>query len=155
MRISSSLMLIFLWGISINLSHAKSSDWLTTLPSGEQMEKVAKHLRGFDMTMMEVGMRYTELFWAGMDENWENASYQLGKIEKTIKLGIERRPKRAGNAKIFLASLNKLKSSLKKKNISDFKEQFLQLRESCNKCHASEKVSFFKVKTPKVRILPF
>ena len=72
-----------------------------------------------------------------------------------VKLGIERRPKRAGNAKIFLASLNKLKSSLKKKNISDFKEQFLQLRESCNKCHASEKVSFFKVKTPKVRILPF
>jgi hypothetical protein len=38
---------------------------------------VEKHLRGFDATMVEVGYRYVELYWAGRDANWSYADYQI------------------------------------------------------------------------------
>jgi hypothetical protein len=39
----------------------------------DKFDHVARQLRGFDMAMMEVGYRYTELFWAGQDKNWDYA----------------------------------------------------------------------------------
>jgi len=48
--------------------------------------------------MAEVGYRFTEMYWAGKDRNWPYARYQLHKIETTLKLGVERRPKRAASA---------------------------------------------------------
>ncbi len=52
--------------------------------------------------MVETGHRYMVLYWAGLDSNWEFAVYQLGKIQHTIELGIERRPKRGPSAHGFL-----------------------------------------------------
>ena len=43
--------------------------------SGQHWQTVEKHLRGLDVAMMEIGYRYAELYWAGMDSNWEYADY--------------------------------------------------------------------------------
>ena len=49
----------------------------------EKLETIENQFRGFDMAMVETGYRYQELYWAGQDENWEYADYQL---EKTAKI---------------------------------------------------------------------
>ena len=67
-----------------------------------QIETIEKQFRGFDMTMVETGYRYQELYWAGQDENWDYAQYQIEKIRKTLKNEFERRPKRAKSAEVFL-----------------------------------------------------
>lgn len=59
-----------------------------------QIDTIARHLRGNDLAMWEVGYRYSELYWAGANENWDLADYQLTKIRLAIDLAIERRPGR-------------------------------------------------------------
>jgi hypothetical protein len=121
----------------------------------EKINTIEKQFRGFDNTMVETGYRYQELYWAGQDQNWEYADYQLEKIKTAIENGIERRPKRANSAKVFLTyGLPEMKKVLENRSSSTFNEGFKTLTANCNSCHAMEKVPFFAVKTPSDRQSP-
>lgn len=80
---------------------APQTTWLAIDPQARGAQ-VERHLRGFDMAMMEVGHRYIDLYWAGQDGNWEAAAYQLEKIRLAIENGLERWPNRAVSARPFL-----------------------------------------------------
>src|SRR5688572_333197 len=69
----------------------------------EKFNQIEKQLRGLDKTMAEVGYRFTELYFAGKEHNWDYAKYQAEKMDLAIRLGLERRPKRAQSAQFFLA----------------------------------------------------
>lgn len=121
----------------------------------EKLAQVARHLRGFDTMMIEVGYRYAELFWAGNDRNWEFAAYQLDKIRLTTELGIERRPKRGASANDFLkATVPQLKEAIIQKDSALFEQRFAILTAQCNACHAIEKMPFVQVRPPKIRVSP-
>jgi len=74
-------MVVFLFACNYRDKNKSSGPdgWLKGDES-QKFETIAKQLRGFDMAMVETGYRYQELYWAGKDENWEYASYQ---VEKT------------------------------------------------------------------------
>lgn len=105
--------------------------------------------------MVETGYRYQELYWAGQDENWEYADYQLEKIKIAIENGLERRPKRAKSAEHFLTSvLPEMKKSLQSRDTVIFNENFQTTTINCNSCHAMEKVPFFSVQISTKRQSP-
>jgi hypothetical protein len=79
----------------------------------ERFALVAKHLRGFDVAMLETGHRYAELYWAGRDRNWPFAQYQIDKIRTAIGNGLERRPNRAASAAMLDGPLNRIRSRLR------------------------------------------
>lgn len=115
----------------------------------EQIETIEKQFRGFDMAMVETGYRYQELYWAGQDENWEYADYQLKKIAKTIKNGLERRPKRSKSAESFLnVTIPEMEKALQKRDSTAFSKQFDLLTNSCTNCHQMENVPTFIVQKP-------
>lgn len=121
----------------------------------EKLETIENQFRGFDMAMVETGYRYQELYWAGKDQNWEYADYQLEKIKKAIEYGLERRPKRKSSAQHFLTvTLTQMNEALKKRDTVVFNKNFEMLTNSCISYHAMEKVPFFTVKTPKERQSP-
>lgn len=129
-------------------------DWIKGTET-EQIKTIEKQFRGFDNTMVETGYRYQELYWAGQDENWEYADYQLDKIKLVIENGLERRPKRAKSAEHFLTYvLPEMKKSLEKKDIEVFNKNFQTMTINCNSCHAMEKVPFFSVQIPTDRQSP-
>lgn len=131
-----------------------ADDWVRG-PQAEKFQLVSKHLRGFDMAMVETGHRYSELYWAGQDRNWDYAAYQLDKIRLTIELGIERRPKRAASAQQFLTNaIPPMKQAIEKKNADAFDAQFKMLTLSCNICHAMEQMSFVQIRPPEHRASP-
>jgi hypothetical protein len=70
--------------------------------TAERFAQVEKHLRGLDVGMAEIGYRYSELFFAVKDRNWDYADYLLGKIQLVLDLAVERRPKRGKSARAFL-----------------------------------------------------
>jgi len=135
-------------------SRENSKDWLASGSTYERFFKVSKHLRGFDMAMAEVGYRFSELYWAGQDKNWEFAKYHLEKIRAAIKNGIERRPKRAQSAQIIYPSLDMLEKSLGLKDSAQFKSAMENLKNTCNACHSTEKVQFIQVEFPLQRLSP-
>jgi hypothetical protein len=76
-------------------SAPEHASWLLQGTTDERFIRVAQHLRGFDVAMVETGYRYAELYWAGQDQNWEYAKYQVDKVRTAIQNGVARRPRRA------------------------------------------------------------
>jgi hypothetical protein len=113
-----------------------------------------KHLRGFDVALVETGYRYGELYWAGKDENWEYATYQLEKIETAVANGTERRPKRAASARMLEGALAPVKNAIGRRDAAGFDAAFTTLTATCNACHVAERVPFVHVELPRVRLSP-
>jgi hypothetical protein len=113
-----------------------------------------KHLRGFDVALVETGYRYGELYWAGKDENWEYATYQLEKIETAVANGTERRPKRAASARMLEGALAPVKNAIGRRDAAGFDAAFTTLTATCNACHVAERVPFVHVEPPRVRLSP-
>jgi hypothetical protein len=131
-----------------------SPTWLSRDP-GEQQVQLERHLRGFDVAMVEVGHRYVELYWAGEDANWEAARYELQKMRLAIENGLERRPKRAASAQPFLAGpLAAMEDALAARDPELFATRFQALTAACNDCHVREQVPFFEIHPPEARISP-
>ena len=149
-QMSIILIIVLLFSCSSKKATPKEGDGWLKGDNDRKFETISKHFRGFDMAMMEVGYRYTELYWAGQDQNWDYALYQLDKIKLTVENGIERRPKRAHSAKIFLDnSINEMKEAIQQPNKPAFNNGFAIFQTACHSCHISEKVSFIKVDLPK------
>jgi CRISPR/Cas system CSM-associated protein Csm2 small subunit len=120
--------------------------------SGQRWQTVEKQLRGLDVAMMEIGYRYEELYWAGVDSNWEYADYQLTKIRLSLENALDRRPKRrASSEEKFFPSLDEMKRAADTRKRAAFEEAFGRLTASCNSCHVAEGVASFHVEPPSVR----
>ena len=130
----------------------------TTWLSGsdeQRFDRVARQMRGFDMAMMEVGYRYTELHWAGQDRNWDYAKYQCEKIQHVIELAMERRTNRAPSAQWFLTNaIPPMKAAIEAKDSARFEKQLPFFTAACNTCHAMEKMPFITVRAPERRLSP-
>lgn len=130
---------------------AATEDWVRGTDD-ERFALVSKHLRGFDMAMVETGHRYAELYWAGQDRNWGYARYQLDKMQLAIELGLERRPKRAASAQLLLTNaVPLLRQAIEQKDAAAFATQFQWLTASCNVCHAMEQMPFVRIQPPEHR----
>lgn len=145
--------------ISLSLFSCKESDskgaqgkWLKG-STEDQIKSIENQFRGFDKTMIEIGYRYEKLYWAGQDENWEFASYQLDKMNTAIEDGLERRPKRAKSADFFLTEvLPIVDQAIKEKDTVTFNKSFKNMVINCNSCHLKEEVPFVHVKMPVSRL---
>lgn len=134
---------------------AGSDGWLTGHIQ-QKFDTLAEQHQGFSRTMIEVGYRYTELYWAGEDENWEFAEYQIEHIAEAMELGIQRRPARGRSAEMFMNhALPAISQAVEQRDRHAFREQFQNLAMHCNACHAMEDVGFIHVRIPTERHLPW
>jgi putative heme-binding domain-containing protein len=125
--------------------------WLR-VGDGEHFAQLERQMRGFDITMMEVGYRYDELVEAVKSRNFEYAKYQTDKIGHAINLGIERRPKRANSAKPFLdAEIPKMLLAIAKENAEQLDSAIQEFHKGCIRCHRSENVLFMGSRFAKIQ----
>lgn len=134
----------------------KAGGWLEKLPPDKRTEAIDRQFRGFDMAMFEVNYRYIEMYFAGIEGNWDYALYTGEKIAWAMMNGYERRPKRRANAEtiFFKEAYPKVLDAIRKKDIALFKERIDALRHACNACHGAEKVQFIRVGIPTIRQTP-
>ena len=78
----SIIALLLLWSCGKNQEQNAQGKWIKGTEQ-EKLETIENQFRGFDMAMVETGYRYQELYWAGQDENWEYADYQIEKQLRT------------------------------------------------------------------------
>jgi hypothetical protein len=121
----------------------------------EKFNEVAHQLQGFSRTMWEVSYRYTELYFAGMDENWDYANYQLEHIDEAMEQGLIRRPSHEESAQTFVkVVIPAMQDAIDAKDSDAFINAFNIMTTNCNACHAMEEVAFITVKTPERRLSP-
>ena len=131
-----------------------NGDWLRGTPR-EQTPILEKHLRGLDVAMFEIGYRFTEIYFAGQDRNWDYAKYHAEKIDLALRLALERRPKRGPSSQPFLnEALPVVMKAIESQDQAQFYEAMERLRSSCMKCHTDEQVPHFTVEFPEHRLAP-
>ncbi len=117
------------------------------------VEAIERQFDGYSRAMMEVHYRYDELYWAGQDQNWEYADYQLEHIEEAIEKGFERRPARKANSLDFLgAPTDILQQAIDAKSLEQFNRAFIMYNAACQSCHIKEDVAFIKTIIPEKRL---
>lgn len=121
----------------------------------EKFDEVAHQLGGFSRTMVEVGYRYSELYWAAMDENWGYADHQVEHIIEAMEDGLKRRPSRAESAEEFMKeTLPYMESLVEKEDKEEFLKGFQIFTSACNACHAKEGESAIMIQLPLNRTSP-
>jgi hypothetical protein len=125
--------------------------WLKGTPD-EKLAQVERHLRGLDVSMAEIGYRYGELLAAGRTRNWDYAQYQTEKIDLTLRLAVERRPKRAKSSEAFLSeSLPPVLEAIKSRNGVQLDAALDRLHAGCVQCHKAENVLYFKESVDRIK----
>jgi hypothetical protein len=133
---------------------AGSDGWLTG-DAHQKFETIAAQLGGFDQTMIEVGYRYQMLYWAGEDENWALARYQIEEMEGALERGFQRRPARQENARTLMETiLPQLDEAALRQDQALYRERFEAMRANCISCHVLEDVAYMNVTIPEYRIQP-
>jgi hypothetical protein len=141
---------------SHSMQGMETPSWLVKLSPAARTEAIQRQLRGFETTMAEVAYRYTEMYWGGIDGNWEYAAHMHEELGKALELGLERRPiYRKSAEQLFLKGVfPQIGEAIQKKDAALFKERIETLRASCSACHAAEKHAFIKIAVPTVRRNP-
>ena len=133
-------------------AEASNDNWLVKLAPDARTQAIQRQLRGFETTMAEVAYRYTEMYFGGIDGNWDYAAHMHEELGKALELGLERRPQYRQSADAFLlkTALPQVGDAIKKKDTVLFKQRIDALRAGCSSCHAAEKHGFIKIALPTV-----
>lgn len=118
----------------------------------QRLNTLAEQHGGFSASMREVNERFHNLYWAGQDQNWEFAAYQLEHMLEALEAGLQRRPERAESAQHFLRNvIPDTQESIEARNLSFFNERIKTMVNNCNTCHALENVPWIPVSLPRSR----
>ncbi len=127
------------------------SSWLKGTTE-EKFAQIERHFRGLDVAMAEIGYRYGELHFAAKERNWEYAEYQTEKIDLTMRLALERRPKRAASSQAFLnEDIPAVMRAIESKNAAQMRRALEQFHNSCIACHRRENILHFRGAVERIR----
>jgi len=135
---------------------AHKGGWYVRLTPNARAAAIERQLRGFETTMAEVAYRYTEMYFGGVDGNWEYAAHMAHEMGNAITVGLERRPQYRKNADaLFLKGpYPQVMDAIKAKDLALFKQRIETMRAACTACHAAEAHPFIKIGVPTVRRNP-
>lgn len=149
------------WGVALaqhvhGQGKSEGPGWLVALKPDARIPAIQRQLRGFETTMAEVSYRYGEMYWGGVEGNWDYAAHMAMTLEQALRLGLEREPARRANAENLLLKgpLPQILDAIKKKDAGLFKQRIETLRSACTACHAAEKHAFIKIGLPTAKRNP-
>lgn len=105
---------------------------------------------GFGEFMSNIQVHHAKLWFAGMNQNWKLADFEIHEIEESLgdilKYQSEREETKSLN--VINAPLDSVKSAIIKKDAQLFLNSYSFLTKTCNTCHEAVKFEFNKVKIP-------
>ena len=105
---------------------------------------------GFGEFMTNVQIHHAKLWFAGKNQNWALAEFELNEINETLdaikKYQQERPETKALN--ILNPAMDSVRVSIKQQDLKIFVKTFTGLTNTCNACHQSVKFGFNVVKIP-------
>jgi hypothetical protein len=130
--------------------------WYQKLSPDARVAAIERQFRGFETTMAEVSYRYTEMYFGGIDGNWDYAAHMATTLGNALNAGLERRPqhRKSADALFLKTALPQVMEAIKAKDPALFKQRIETMRTACTACHAAEQHPFIKIGVPTVRRNP-
>jgi hypothetical protein len=105
--------------------------------------------------MLEMGYRYSALYFAARQKRWEFAAYQLEEMEEALRRLAFLKPRLWHDIGEFRATaLHDLAKTLPARDWELFAAGFEKLRAGCAACHAKNGVGFIELPVPKRHFSP-
>jgi hypothetical protein len=104
--------------------------------------------------MLKMQIRHSKLWFAGINENWELADFQLHEMEELLE-DIEKFNSEKDEVKLIPmieAPLDSVDVAVDAGDIEKFKSAYEDLTVTCNNCHVASKHPFNVVKVPETPI---
>ena len=105
---------------------------------------------GFGEFMSSVQVHHNKLWFAGQNQNWKLADFEINEIKESIE-GIQQYQVEREESKrvdIIFPALDSVMQAIDQKNITLFNKSYLLLTNTCNSCHRATKFEFNVVKVP-------
>jgi hypothetical protein len=100
--------------------------------------------------MLAMQTRHAKLWFAGINENWELAEFQLHEMEEIIE-DIEKFKAEEEEVKLLpmiQAPLDSVDTAVEAKDPDRFRSTYENLTATCNSCHVASKHAYNMVKVP-------
>jgi hypothetical protein len=105
---------------------------------------------GFGEFMSGIQAHHSKLWFAGQNENWKLADFEVHEIMEAIediqKFQTER--KESQMVGMINPALDSINNAIQQKNPVLFKSSYISLTNTCNKCHRAADFEFNVVKIP-------
>lgn len=108
---------------------------------------------GFGMIMGNIQRHHSKLWFAGNNQNWALAEFEVHEIKERFD-DIEKYQKGRKETEMttiikpFLDSLDK---TIEEKDINQFKNNYRLLTNTCNTCHRANNHEFIEIKIPEIQ----
>jgi hypothetical protein len=115
-----------------------------------QTELKDSYKPGFGEFMGSIQVHHAKLWFAGINQNWELADFEINEIKESladIKKYCTDRPETQAIDMID-EPLESVSHALQEKNEADFKNSYIALTNSCNSCHQATKHGFNVITIP-------
>ncbi len=101
--------------------------------------------------MIETQFRYFKLWYAGREQNWELADFELEQIRESFDNSARIFPTIPLASKhMIIQPANELDSAIEAKDSAKFARAFDQLTAACNACHEAARLGFIVVRQPRM-----
>jgi hypothetical protein len=122
------------------------------LSSCSQSDKNNKEIYkpGLGEIMNVVQLHHAKLWFAGINQNWKLADYEIGELKEMFTAAqtyCSSRPE-VKDIPIIFPAIDSLNNSIKGKNIAAFKSGFTLLTKTCNACHQQNHFEFNVITVP-------
>lgn len=107
---------------------------------------------GLGEFMSQIQMHHAKLWFAGKEENWQLADFEIGEIQEAlddIPKYCADRPE-VKSIGIIVPAMDSLSVAIKEKDESKFRSGFTLLTATCNDCHKATNHGFNVIKIPDV-----
>jgi hypothetical protein len=101
--------------------------------------------------MIEAQLRYFKLWYAGRENNWELADFEVEQIRESFDNAARIFPTIPLASKhMIMQPTNELDSAIEAKDGAKFTKAFDKLTAACNGCHEAARLGFIVVREPRM-----
>lgn len=105
---------------------------------------------GFGEFMSSIQIHHNKLWFAGINQNWKLADFEIHEIMENIDAIKKYQKERKESEEIDMIepALDSVNAAIKQKNPVAFKSSYILLTNTCNSCHRATDFEFNVVKIP-------
>ena len=105
---------------------------------------------GFGEFMSSIQIHHAKLWFAGKNQNWELADFEMHEIGETLDAIKAYQAEREESKKVDMLkpALDAVNDAIQKKDSALFNSSYLLLTSTCNNCHKAVNFGFNVVKVP-------
>ena len=109
-----------------------------------------KYRPGLGEYMIGIQLHHSKLWFAGINNNWKLADYEIGEIKESFDdiKNVETDRPEVKTIGIIQSALDSLTAAITLKDEVAFKKQFTLLTAACNNCHTTNKFEFNVITIP-------